>query len=161
MENVIQAWKKLHNKEVSLMRRYKAELRRCKTLQEIALHPYFQELRYQNKNIPVLKLALILGVLVQVETNIASDKTKKQKIGILLAENDVKEVRFRRLMVQSFDLKSQEVLVEGNQLLQQLRGIIKLINKSVPLSDLVNSLEWWNNQTKQDWAYGYYTNLKK
>ena len=120
------------------------------------LHPLFQQIRFNNKKIPLLRLAVMLGLLSHIETNL-----NNIKVGKLFADSKIKEPRFRKLMAQNFDLNSIDPLIEGNQLYRLLRGVFRLSDRKAPLIELLKSIQYWNNQSKQEWAYEYYINLKE
>ena len=151
-------WKNLNNKDMPLMRKYKAQLKRSKTLDEIMLHPYFQTVRLQNQDsehpITLIKLAISLGLLA----HISNDKTDAP-VGATFAAK-VKEYRFRKVLSYNLDSTDSEYAIEANRFFHSVRALVSICDNTISITNLTKSIRFWNNRTKQEWAYDYYTNLK-
>lgn len=132
----------------------RAMLRRCATLDEVALCPAYQRLyRYlmaarawpadaalwQND-----KLAAIAGLLAHVKT----DDTQRLSVKMSEASGDkplVSELRFRDLLkVDSTD-----------DLFISLRRALPLVGHQASIHQLATDVFWWNDNTKKQWAYSY------
>lgn len=59
----------------------------------------------------------------------------------------VSGLRFRRLLVVS----------DRNELYPLLIRIIRLLDGNVNLQSLANAVYWWNDNTRKQWAYDYYS----
>jgi CRISPR system Cascade subunit CasB len=59
----------------------------------------------------------------------------------------VSGLRFRRLLAVS----------DRDELYPLLLRVVNLLDGRVNLVSLANSTFWWNERTKKDWAYEYYT----
>lgn len=133
-----------------------AELRRSKSIDDVILNSTaFHDLRNRLsdtkwKNIE--RIALIAGVLSHVRYNkdvflpkILAKKTTKDasKNAILL--------RFRRL-IQYQDFR---------ELFRPMIRHLDLVENKANISHLANSLYYWSDQTRKDWAISFYEELNK
>jgi len=129
----------------------RAELRRAKTLTEIALTPTFhtlyRRLGASNWRDPG-RIALVAGVLAQVDTD--NDRTKFAE---QLAQSEHRDkapmsgLRFRRLLQQD----------DADALFIAMRRAVLLLNKKANVRDLATGLYYWNSdRTRREWALAYY-----
>lgn len=133
----------------------RAMLRRCHDTSEVVFNPAYHRLFRSLNQIGFNKinresLALIAGVLSHVKTHSGSDSIARQiaspKVGGDKAR--VSGLRFRRLL----KIKGED----KDELFSSMIGIVKLLDGNVNIHSLANSLYWWNNITKKQWAYDYY-----
>lgn len=132
----------------------RAQLRRCKNVEEVLFVPYYQNLYWSLSNQSSWKnrriaIAAVAGLLAHVETNQSPLILPKQMAQPAGDNPVVSELRFRRL------LKCET----HQQLYPTLRRVILMLNRSVDLEQLVDSVYWWNDKTRQDWAFQYYEQL--
>jgi CRISPR system Cascade subunit CasB len=133
----------------------RAMLRRCHDSTEVVFNPaYHKLLRSFNqigfKRVNKESLAIVVGVLSHVKvhsgsesiaTQLASPKTGSDKAR-------VSGLRFRRLL----KIKDED----KDELFGSMIGIVRLLDGNLNIYSLANSLYWWNNNTKKQWAYNYY-----
>jgi CRISPR system Cascade subunit CasB len=145
---VFEWWKNLDEN-----RGMRADLRRCHNINEVAFTPSFHSLRKElyEFRINLEALATIAGVLSHVknsDTNsnlsvqMATPKPGSQKAA-------VSDLRFRRLLT----------IEDRNELFATMIRVVRLLEGRVNIFDLANSIYWWNERTKKQWAYDYYGNI--
>ncbi len=124
----------------------RAELRRCKTVAEVVMTPAFQ--RQCSKMSDDLKtdfdrerLAAVMGLLSHVRSE-SRQKLAEQMAG---SPPEVSELRFRRLLQRGRD-----------ELYVAMIRIIRMLNQQVNIFDLINSVYYWGDSTKKQWAYTYF-----
>jgi len=130
----------------------RARLRRCRSPAQVCFEPVFHRLitalgpvgmKYPDR------IAVIVGVLSHVRTNIPSMKfaslmgTAKEK----MKKARVSGLRFRRLIQYS----------EREDLYLPLIRMVAMVDDSANVADLAESIYWWNERTKKDWAFAYYS----
>ena len=131
----------------------RADLRRCHNIDEVAFTPSFHSLRKELSEFRINQeaLAAIAGVLSHVkssDTNLSppaqmsTPKPGSQKVA-------VSDLRFRRLLT----------IDDRNELFTTMIRIVRLLDGRVNIFDLANSIYWWNERTKKQWAYDYYENI--
>ncbi|WP_231585477.1 type I-E CRISPR-associated protein Cse2/CasB [Methanosarcina sp. WWM596] len=131
----------------------RADLRRCHNIDEIAFTPSFHSLRKELYEFRINQeaLATIAGVLSYVKSNDTNSNFPVQmatpKVGSQKAA--VSDLRFRRLLA----------VEDRNELFATMRRVVRLLEGHVNIFDLANSIYWWNERTKKQWAYGYYGNV--
>lgn len=129
----------------------RAILRRCATLSEVVFSPAYHRLRSSVARIGFVKdegLALVAGLAVRVKNN--------EKIGSIAEQMAtgkpdgsarVSGLRFRRLL----KVKGHEELFAAmNRVVAQLGG-------NVNLQSLAQSVYFWNDSTRKQWAFDYYS----
>lgn len=128
----------------------RAELRRAKTILEVVLTPSYQQLHSQLKQkIPNFeqvdknKLAFIIGLLAHVKEPNNLKLAKAMQTG---TPPCVSELRFRRLLQHTQDDRFYASMIR----------IIRMLKGHVSISDLVQSMYYWNDNTKKQWAYTYF-----
>jgi len=127
----------------------RAELRRAKTLSEIAFIPSYHRLcnKLQFHEKDRKRLALITGLCSHVKENspeliaslMASPKTGGDKAAL-------SGLRFRKLLA----------INDSEELYQMMVRIIRLLGNRANICDMARVLYWWNEKTKQDLAFKYY-----
>jgi len=128
----------------------RAELRRAKTLTDIMLLPVFhracQRFKpfFQNEENWEPRLAAILGLLAHVRT-ITNEKLASQMAG--KPKPVVSELRFRRLIQR-----------DRKELYLAMIRILRMLNHKANIYDLANSIYYWGDQVKRDWAFSYFPN---
>lgn len=144
-------WKSLENNHGA-----RAELRRTHDLTAVALTGAYQHfyrqmiaagwpedsLSPQNE-----RLAAIAGLLSHVKSE------DGRKMPVILSDGEkpaFSELRFRRLLDSS---TLDEVFVS-------LRRALPMVNHKANIHDLANSLLFWGNKIKKEWAYGYHWPVK-
>jgi len=137
------------------MRGERAQLRRCKNVEQVLFVPYYQTLYWSLSNQSSWKnriaIAAVAGLLAHVDTN-PPPLTLPQQMAQSKPAGDkpvVSELRFRRLV----KCETHE------QLYPTLRRVILMLNRSVDIVQLAESVYWWNDKTRQDWAFQYYEQL--
>lgn len=128
----------------------RAELRRCRTPEAVAFHPSYHrllnDLRRAGLKIPAEVVAVIAGVLSQVETD---DRSGTFAAGMAAPQNGkarVSGLRFRRLLA----------IDDLSEFYTALIRMIHLLGGTAPIRDLAESIRWWNDRTKKRWALDYY-----
>jgi len=130
----------------------RAALRRCHNSTEVAFNPAFHRLRMKFKKFGYVNqesLALIAGILSHVRNNnervhIAAQMATP-KSGSTTA--CVSGLRFRRILKVS----------DNADLFEPLIRIVHMLDGTVNIPVLANSIYWWNSDfTRKDWAFAYY-----
>lgn len=126
----------------------KAQLRRCHSATEVELSaPYFNFL-LSLKGIPIPmrnRLPIIAGVLAHVKSN-----DLNQTIAESMGKGEtpkVSNLRFRKFINIESD----------NELYVAMIRIVRLLDGRVNIHDIIKSILYWNERTRKDWAYLYYT----
>ncbi|MDR2092111.1 MAG: type I-E CRISPR-associated protein Cse2/CasB [Azoarcus sp.] len=131
----------------------RAALRRCATITQIVLTPAYQRLFHKLQQaewsatlVQKDRLAAAVGLLAHVRDE--DDQPLAKTMSACAEGSDrpnVSELRFLRLL-ESPDL---ETLFTG------LRRVLPLIAHKANIFDLTNSLIFWGDKVKKDWAYAY------
>jgi len=129
----------------------RAELRRCGTLAEVAFTPAYYRLRQVVCRCGTVHddgLALVAGLAVKVKNNaIDSTVAGQMATGKTDGSARVSGLRFRRLL----KVKDREGLFTA------LGRAIALLGGSVNLQSLAQSAYFWNDRTRKQWAFDYYS----
>jgi CRISPR system Cascade subunit CasB len=132
----------------------RAVLRRCATLNDVALSGAYQRFyrfmlasnawdenfsSWQND-----KLAMIAGLLshIEKETTESLPHRMSESVGERPA---LSELRFRDLLK----------IETNDDLFISLKRALPLISKTANIYQLANDVYWWNDKTKKAWAYSY------
>ena len=129
----------------------RAELRRCGTLAEVVFTPTYHRLRQTVCRYGAVRddgLALIVGLAARVKSNTAAHTIAEQMAtGKTDGSARVSGLRFRRLL----KVKGQE------ELFTSLGRVIALLGGGVNLQSLAQSGYFWNDITRKQWAFDYYS----
>ncbi|AJY71777.1 hypothetical protein RW64_20625 [Geobacter sulfurreducens] len=129
----------------------RAELRRCSTLAEIAFTPSYHTLRLSVGKFGQVHadgLALVAGLAARVKSNVTADTLAEQMAtGKSDGSARVSGLRFRRLL----KIKDRE------ELFTAMGRVVALLGGAVNLQSFANSLYYWNDKTRKQWAFEYYT----
>ena len=128
----------------------RAELRRAKNLNDIILMPVFQRTClgfspfFQNEDHWETRLAAVLGLLAHVRT------TTNQELAVQMAGKPkpvISELRFRRLLQR-----------DRKELYSTMVRVLHMLGNKANLHDLANSVYYWGDRVKRDWAFAYFPN---
>ncbi|MDD4255673.1 MAG: type I-E CRISPR-associated protein Cse2/CasB [Methanofollis sp.] len=132
----------------------RAALRRCTSAAEVAFVPAFHHLRLELSKITSVRpesLARVAGVLSHVKTY---DETGGRRIAQQIAakregsdQGRVSDLRFRRLLA----------IDDKDQLYGSMIRILRLLKGEADIPSLADGIYWWNDGTKNAWAYDYYS----
>jgi len=130
----------------------RAELKRCKSPDEVAITASFQRLCHRLRPLFASetgwegRLAAIAGLIAHVE-----GYTPGQSLAAQMAHGTpptVSELRFRRLLQR-----------ERSDLYPALLRILRMLDKKVDLPDLANSVYYWGKAVKKRWAADYFPHV--
>lgn len=133
----------------------RAELRRCSTLAEVAFTPAYHRLRLDLMKFGAVNadsLAMVAGLAARVKNNLngntlaeqmAIPKDSSSKDG----KAKVSGLRFRRLLK----------VKEREDMFTAMGRVIALLGGAVNLQSLADSIYYWNDRTRKQWAFEYYT----
>jgi len=148
-------WQELHGKLDGRPRTGdRAELKRAQTLTDVILLPVFQKAcpRFkpyfkdeQDWNNSVDRLAAILGLLAHITTEHPESPMAFQMAG--KPKPKLSELRFRRLIQR-----------DRAELYAAMVRVIRLLDNKANLYDLANSIYYWGDSVKRDWAFDYFPN---
>jgi CRISPR system Cascade subunit CasB len=129
----------------------RAELRRCTTLAEVAFTPAYHRLRLAVGKFGAPNddsLALVAGLSARVKSDIA-DSTFSEQMATGKADGSarVSGLRFRRILK----------VKESAELFAAMGRVVALLGSSVNLQSLANSVYFWNDKTRKQWAFEYYS----
>lgn len=133
----------------------RAELRRCSTLAEVAFTPAYHRLRIDLMKFGAVNadsLAMVAGLTAKVKSNLVGNSLAEQMaIPKDSSSKDgkakVSGLRFRRLLK----------LKEREELFTAMGRVIALLGGAVNLQSLADSVYYWNDRTRKQWAFEYYT----
>ena len=129
----------------------RAALRRCRSAQEVAFVPAFHRLRQNLSRIAYLdaeKLAVVAGILSHVKENDFSHRFAQQMATPREGSDRarVSGLRFRRLLK----------IEDREDLYGVMIRTIRLLDGSLNIASLADGVYWWNERTKNNWAFDYY-----
>jgi len=139
--------------ELDKNRGERAELRCCHKLTEVAFSPAYHRLRLALIHVGSVnddKLTLVAGLAVRVKVDSAGSSIAEQMATPKDGSKDnakVSGLRFRRLL----KVKDQE------DLFISMSRIIALLGGAVNLRSLAQSVYFWNDRTRKQWAFEYYS----
>ena len=128
----------------------RAELRRAKTVEDVILLPVFQRACarfrpfFQEEKNWEYRLAAILGLLAHIR------KPTNEMVVLQMAGKPkpvVSELRFRRLIQR-----------DRKELYISMIRVLRLLGNKANLHDLANSVYYWGDRVKQEWAFAYFPN---
>ena len=129
----------------------RAVLRRCGTLAEVVFSPAYHRLRRTLMNIGRFdddRLSLVIGLSARVKANADGVGIAEQMAtGKPDGSARVSGLRFRRLL----KVKDREALFIA------MTRTVTLLGGSVNLQSLAQSVYFWNDKTRKEWAFEYYS----
>lgn len=151
VQKLLEWWDDLDKK----YRGERAVLRRCSTPAEVVFSPAYHRLRKTLMNVGRFddkfddRLSLIVGLSARVKTNAGGSNIAEQMAtGKPDGSARVSGLRFRRL------LKVKDI----EKLFISLSRTIALLGDAINLQSLAQSVYFWNDRTRKDWAFDYYSN---
>jgi len=129
----------------------RARLRRCHSLAEVTFSPAYHRLRQaleRHGRVDDDGLALVAGLTSRVKVSTDSSSLAEQMAsGKSDGSARVSDLRFRRLLK-----------VKGKQeLLGAMTRVIALLGGTANIQSLAQSVYFWNDRTRKDWAFEYYS----
>ncbi|MCK9555186.1 type I-E CRISPR-associated protein Cse2/CasB [bacterium] len=124
----------------------RAELRRAHSPTEVVFLPAYHRLynKLETEHIDKEALACVAGLCAHIKEN-GGGKVAEQMSGT------ISNLRFRKLLA----INSREELYHAMiRMIRQLKGTVNII-------DLAKTVYWWNEKTKKDLAYAYYSQAKE
>lgn len=129
----------------------RAELRRCSTLAEVAFTPAYHRLRRAVAKFGPVNadaLALVAGLAARVKNNLPGNTLAEQMAtGKADGSARVSGLRFRRLLK----------VKESEELFTAMTRVVALLGGTVNLQSLAGSTYYWNDRTRKQWAFEYYS----
>ncbi|ABB37664.1 CRISPR-associated protein, Cse2 family [Oleidesulfovibrio alaskensis G20] len=134
----------------------RAELRRARTPFDVLTSKAFQRNlvpRLQGKNISLTgaeqeRLALPVGVLAHVRQLEAKRFMPVMLADMQKANSDVTDRRVKRLLA----------VTDRDELFTALIRLVRFMDNTAHLRNLVESGFWWTDATRKNWALNYYLN---
>jgi len=131
----------------------RAILRRCGSLTDVVFSPAYHRLRSAVSRFGFVDddgLALVAGLAAQIKENMGSGRIAEQ-MATAKSGGDTKtrvsDLRFRRLLK-----------VRGREdLFSPMIRIVDLLGGSVNIQSLANGVYFWNDKTRKQWAFDYYS----
>jgi CRISPR system Cascade subunit CasB len=140
-------WKSLESNKKG-----RAELRRAKNLEHVFYLPEFYALYKKLSHLgwrSEKNIALVVSALSHVRFNVQSQTVSSQMAKPVGKSRAVfSDLRFRRLLQRD----------SADEMLIPIIRVIRMLDGKVNISDLAESLYWWNIHTKRKWALDYYKN---
>ncbi len=134
----------------------RAELRRCRAPFDALFAPAYHDLHRrlgQRGDPDTVTLPAIAALAAHVQ-HMRGDKRFAQQMAASKSEGGtsprLSELRFRRL------LQYERI----DELFPALRRVVRLLDGSVNLYSLANSVYWWGDRERRQWAYDYYGDLQ-
>lgn len=139
-------WRDLDNN-----RGERAVLRRCRELTDVVFSSAYHRVRLAVSNFGYVDddgLALVVGLTARVKDDVPTSSIADQMAtGKADGSARVSGLRFRRL------LKAKE----REELFISMTRIIALLGGAVSLQSLAQSVYFWNDRTRKQWAFDYYS----
>ena len=148
---LLEWWKNLENNKGE-----RAVLRRAKNPTEVIFSPMYHQLlgalQQAGYNVRREALATVCGLAAYVKDT-GGEPIAKQMATPKQGSSRVcvSGLRFRRLLA----------VKEREELYPLMIRIIRLLDKKVNLRSLAQSVYWWNETTKKQWAFDYYSTAPK
>ncbi|MBU2054501.1 MAG: type I-E CRISPR-associated protein Cse2/CasB [Proteobacteria bacterium] len=131
----------------------RAVLRRCGTLTDVAFSPAYHRLRSAVNRFGFIDddgLALVAGLAARIKDDIDSGSIAEQ-MATAKSGGDAKArisgLRFRRLLK----------VKEREDLFSAMTRVIALLGGSVNMQSLAQGVYFWNDKTRKQWAFDYYS----
>jgi CRISPR system Cascade subunit CasB len=115
-----------------------------------AYHRLLGRLQEQSGTVNREALAAVVGLATHVKTHTDSGGSLAKQMATPKAGGSgarVSGLRFRRLLAVS----------ERDELYPLLIRVVRLLDGNVNLLSLANAVYWWNENTRKQWAYDYYS----
>jgi CRISPR system Cascade subunit CasB len=129
----------------------RAELRRCSTLVEVAFIPAYHRLRLTVSKfgaVNVDALSLVAGLAARIKNDIGGSTLAEQMAtGNADGSARVSGLRFRRLLK----------VKDNYELFTAMGRVVALLGGYVSLQSLAKSVYFWNERTRKQWAFEYYS----
>ncbi|GAB6060957.1 type I-E CRISPR-associated protein Cse2/CasB [Desulfonatronum parangueonense] len=133
----------------------RARLRRAKEPFEVFISPAMQrDLRirliqagFPLSNQALERLALGIGVVSHAKALLGEGHFARQLARADKGSQDVRDVRFRRLLA----------VEDREELYTMLVRLVRYLDGVVHLESLIKGTFWWNEKTRREWAMHYYT----
>jgi len=139
-------WRDLDNN-----RGERAVLRRCRELTDVVFSSAYHRLRLAVSNFGYVDddgLALVVGLTARVKDDVPTSSIADQMAtGKADGSARVSGLRFRRLLK----------VKEREELFTSMARIIALLGSAVSLQSLAQSVYFWNDRTRKQWAFDYYS----
>ncbi|HEB87800.1 MAG TPA: type I-E CRISPR-associated protein Cse2/CasB [Gammaproteobacteria bacterium] len=142
-------WSQLQND-----RGARAELRRCKSVDEVVMTVVFQRLchrlrpAFEGQSNWEDRLAAIVGLLSHVEEITTGGSLARQMSMPEGGRPVVSELRFRRLLQR-----------DRTELYTALVRVLRMLKGKADIHDLAHAVFYWGNEIKKKWAYDYFPNV--
>ncbi len=138
-------------RELDKNRGERAVLRRSRTLAEVAFSPAYHRLRLSLSRLGSVdyeRLALVAGLATHVKiVSEGSPLAAQMATGRADGSARVSGLRFRRIL----KMKEQDEFFAG------MTRVIALLGGTVNLQSLAQSAYFWNDRTRKEWAFEYYS----
>ncbi len=130
----------------------RAELRRCRNVDEVVMTAAFQRLcsllrpAFAQQSYWEERLAAIAGLLSHIETTEPGLHLAKQ-----MSEGNspvVSELRFRRLLQR-----------DRAELYPAMIRVLRMLKGKTDIHDLARAIFYWGDSIKKEWAYAYFPNV--
>lgn len=120
----------------------RAELRRAHGPTEVVFLPAYHQLygKLESLNFNKEALACVAGICAHVKEN------RQGKLAEQMA-NEISSLRFRKLLAIS----------DRGELYYMMIRVVRHLDGAVNVADLAKTVYWWNDKTKKDLAYAYYS----
>ena len=131
----------------------RAILRRCGTLTDVVFAPAYHRLWSAVSRFGFVDddgLALVAGLAARIKEDIGSGSIAEQMATAKSGGNAkarVSGLRFRRLLK----------VKERADLFSTITRVIALLGGSVNMQSLAQGVYFWNDKTRKQWAYDYYS----
>jgi CRISPR system Cascade subunit CasB len=128
----------------------RAELRRAKTVNDVMLLPVFHRacVRFKpffnEEEQWELRLAAVLGLMAHIRHTNPEQALARQMAG---SPPVVSELRFRRLLQR-----------DRADLYVSMIRVLRMLGNQANLHDVANSVYYWGDHVKRDWAFAYFPN---
>lgn len=141
-------WKELEDQKGE-----RARLRRAPSPVEVVFSPAYHRL-FRNLPINRERLASVAGLVSHVKEDTGFSISLPQQMATRKTGSDnaiVSGLRFRRLLA----------IPDRNALYPMMIRVIRLLGGRLNLLSLAESVYWWNESTRKEWAYDYYATAPK
>jgi CRISPR system Cascade subunit CasB len=153
-------------KELDTVRGDRAALRQCHNPLEVVFTPAFHRLKLRLEPFGSVSpdhrenLAIVAGVLSYVkEYRYKGHESNFQRsFAVQMASPPLKWIPVKRACVSDLRFRQLLKIDDPEKLYTTMIRLVRLLGGSVDIVSLANGIYWWNERTKQEWAYAYYEN---